>query len=366
MNDTSRYVLYGKPSPTPVFLYTACGFFLVNAPFSHCLSAVSFGAFVLCSLLLLPLFLFLVPRILPKLKSVSLRHSSLGFIAVLLFLTGTGALCFFESLSFLLRLYENVGNPPSRSFCVVLCTVLFAVSIFAALRGVGTLFGIADVGVLLPVVTLVLCFFGFFEGGMTWDIFGKAEGTPVCEILRGVFSSLLVFADSFTVLFLTFRKDRKMRHDAERNAGKAVTTVFSAGYLASLLLFCLSFLLLRSLFGVAASSRLAVPFASASSMIPGFDAEELFVFFYSFCILYRSSVRLCFASECFSFLGLCGKRSRIATTVFGLLLLLLVSVCFMREEVLVPFSALSPAVLPALSGIAFVLLPLLLGLSEKE
>ena len=267
MKSLARTLRFGSP----YCLSIAAGAMLLNVPERLCPDTLSLAVFTAASLVLV--FLFgSQSRLSVRVRAVSDILSRLAVVP----------LAAFELTHFLRLLYAHIGNAVTTFRCAVAAALIALAGFAAANCGWDTLQKIANLCFPLPFLAIGIGFFGAFGGVDLSQMFPPNELSVLSSCVRGIAAALLLFFDVFLIA-----ECQKEEHG------------FDAGAFRTACLFALGFVLLaasihRMLFGAQTAARLAAPAASAASLVPKVDLEETYVFFYSVCILFRTSVKLCY------------------------------------------------------------------------
>lgn len=233
----------------------------------------------------------------------------------------------------------------------VLALVIISISAICSVGGAYTAVKVSNIIYIIPCIVFILILASGISGGIIHELTGLYSDRALSSILRGGFSSLILYADIFIIIFMQKKENCYSRKEI-------LTSV-----IFSLMLVIGSSLVLRWLFGAVLFQRLKLPFVSAVGIIPGFSFDEIIAFAISVCILYRLICKQCF---CVLLIGEMlrtdVKKARIICyVIFSLLGILGTNMYIARIDdsmIILPLSLLNL--------FAFIFLPLISQGKHKE
>ncbi len=339
MNNFFENIRYGSG----IFMYIVSSFILSNIVLARCLDIYSFLSFLLVAFIISVTAFSKNQQI--NINS-TIKRKLKGIITVAALL-----LSLIYELSIVLNVFRaSSDNASTVSGMYVFAFIIMLSSYLCTLHGFDTILKISNIVFIIPVIALSVTIFGLFTSGATMHIIDFSSGSIINSLFSGATAAILVLSDVYIISYML-------------KAEKCYSLNISRGvYFLSLLIIIAFSALYRMMFGIDMSTKLYAPVISAAGLIDGISLEEIYLFAYSVCLLFRS---LCRVNIMKHFVEKLGANKKTATKI--LLLLLVISALaggfcaqnmdssyLVEKGVIISFT------------IAFVILPILLNILHRE
>lgn len=321
-----------------IFMYITSSFFIINTILAKCTDIYSVLSFIISSVI--------ISAILFCDKS----HQSVGRLAAGGIAAAVSAGLVFELSEVLLVFSVSSDNADTKPGTYIFALIIAYTALFCAHFGADALIKLSNIVFVIPLISIIISSFGIFSVGAGVDILSIYSTDIKASLLSGIVCSLLVLSDVYIVIYM-------LKKEKCYNSQISIKV-----YIYTLCFILLISLVFRMTFGTEIGRKLYAPVISASGLIRGFDFEEIYLFSYSVCLLFRFACRIFVLSDMIKLIFIQNSPSKIFLNAF-LIVISIVSAYIKNRSI----SGNSFEIIVSILYVpAFIILPYLSKKNAKE
>lgn len=273
MNKIFSTLRYGSA----IFMYISSAFLVTNIFLSVCSDIYAVLSFLISTVIIFTA-VFIFRTEMTKSEMAEEIHAFFIIAAVICGIS-------YELSKILIVFRASSDNATTVLGMYIFSFVIIFSAFLCSLNGGDALIKLSNIVFIIPLIAFFISVFGFFTSGITYDILKIASPQITKSVLDGAISAFLLLSDIYIIIYM-LKKENCYNPAISKNV-----FIFSVAFV---LLFALIY---RMMFGIEISHKLYVPAISAAGLIEGFDFEEVYLFAYSICLLFRASCRINILSD---------------------------------------------------------------------
>lgn len=321
-----------------IFMYISSSFIITNIILTKCSDIYAFSSFIVTSVIVVALLFC---------DKASQNPGKLTSVFI-----GAAIVCsVIYELSRILSVFSvSSDNASTKAGTYVFAFIIVYTAYLCSHFGADALIKLSNIIFVIPLISLIVSAFGIISTGLSTDILAFTSSNILLSLSGGVTCSLLFLSDIYIIIYMLKKE-------------KCYKCRISIGSFAFSLCFILLIAVIyRMTFGIEISQKLYAPAISAAGLIRGFDFEEIYLFAYSVCLLFRAACRIYILSDMIKRLVPPKMASNICLNIF--LIFISIISAYMKNGGLSEINF--DLSLSILSALAFIILPIFVNKNAKE